>query len=325
MVSLKIYNEHNQYQITGLYQEVYQWAIENGYNLLVDKTSTVVMDSNQQVSLVTAKGRAIIYDWKWKVRLENSEMRSRYERELYKEAELLATWGKSLISVKEDQTSFILIKSVYFKLRQVRHHCRLALWYGDKAVDAMENMPFSSTKKSNDFKAICEFDSMIHALNSLMDIVAKVLLAIYFNNSKKRQFAFKDLMNPKNRYINELANKAPEVVQVLNKIAVAEEREYVRKFCNEIKHMRALFNSSSCHSFDFDKDLYSNGFEIRAFYNEKEQEIHWLHQWAPKLEKFHRVKLCEIGKKILKFMGEEPSTIDANFLKLIENTTNIEY
>jgi hypothetical protein len=169
-----------------------------------------------------------------------SNKNNKYSQKLYEEADIFRTWCSLLTcnKSKDDSNFYILIKSIYFKLRKSRHHLNLALKISEKSNELISS--FDSQKRTYDFQTICEFDAFIHSLNSIMDILTKILFKVFLPEYSHKNKYFSNFFR-NDKYLNELKNKHNQIAEIVKRIGNSKERNYVRKYCNEIKHENALW------------------------------------------------------------------------------------
>ena len=253
--------------------------------------------------------------------MNDKDTKELFSKETLIDAEIIATWACLLRPGESNQKIYILAQSIIFKLQQAHYHLIQAIRYSSLSINELGKISDKDRQYYN-FVTNCNFDSMIYALNSVMDIIAKLLEEIYSELNLKCKYFKKFETNADT--LEALKEEDPGTASIIQSILTLEEREYVRKYCNENKHERAFFSASSYFHFDIDNEKITRGYNPKKSFKGGKEEKE-LSKYAPIIFHSHIEKICELGKSILAYEGLEPMPVNADFLKLIEMSDNNYY
>lgn len=234
------------------------------------------------------------------------------------EAEILSAWGP-FFELKIHEID-ILVNSIIFKLHQAHYHLLQAQHNSISAQKCLANPIKNHDRFYFDFVTNCNIDSMIYALNSIMDILTKFINKIYFENNNQKPEYFSDL-DKNSSFLNHLKSIDPASANIIRLIVKMKERRYVNKYCNQNKHERAFFSAGSYFDVNLEKLEIIKGSNLKTKYT-RDKDDRELTTFVPQIERAHREKICELGKSMLIFKGLEPFKIDDNFLKYLNMVSN---
>ncbi len=221
----------------------------------------------------------------------------------------LGAWNSVSYKTGKHKDLAPLVLSVCFKLHQARYHLQRVLHYDAKVQELVFDPGKDFERSRYSVTTKYEFDSMIYALNSAKDILAKVIYSVYDLKIKKDD---KIYFSKLEGCFQEIEKGDLDFAKHLKDFDCSEEGRYVTDYCNEVKHRDALI-SDSVIELDFEKGVYNAGVEIPDFIVEvggksKESRFYkkrWISD-AIGLEEAHRKAICEAGRLMLKHQGYKP-------------------
>lgn len=254
--------------------------------------------------------------------MSDSSLNKLSDERILIEAEIQSTWwpffylGNAKIAT--------LTNSIIYKLLQSHYHLTQSLNNSKLSIESMKKIPLDGNRQYYEFITNCNIDSMIYALNSLMDILTKLIVKMY-----------PEITEPKPRYFNKLDNHPylaslgiidPATAGIIESIFTLEERKYVNNYCNKNKHEKAFFSSGSYFYIDFETDKSNpklvTGYNLEERFKINNSDNKELEYYAIRLDEVHRNKICQLGKSISRFKGYELIEADENFLKIVVMHSN---
>lgn len=183
------------------------------------------------------------------------------------------------------------VRSIHFKLYQAVYHLENTLIYESQAQEFRKGRHFDNARVTK-----YEFDSLIHALNSVADILTKLICTVYDIKTSDRIYFSTIFEEKKKKIIFEmLSNKNLVLLNSLAYFNKTEERKIVHEYCNNIKHQDALINGTLINK-DNKADVFT---PIKPYSG----EIKLIRDLAPQLEEIHREAICKAGELIIPDLG----------------------
>lgn len=251
--------------------------------------------------------------------IEDEHILDKYGEDVLIEAEIFRTWCQFLLLVERYENNSAIDKlaqSVIFKFRQAHYHLRQSKKYYKLAI-LNSSRGLYDGKLYYDFITNCNNDSMIYALNSAADMIAKLIEKCYPG------VKFKKNPNKKNLQENEanfkkIAEADSETCNRLILFIESKEREYVRNYCNGIKHDEAFFSAGAFVDFDIDNDTIKKGYSLKKKYTRSNENEEFL-EYVPRIFSENLKLMGEIGKSILEYHKIIVDPIDENLLGYVDN------
>jgi hypothetical protein len=245
-----------------------------------------------------------------------------FDKGIIVEAEIQSAWLPFIYLSDKKITE--LTNSIIYKLLQSHYHLVQALRNSRLSIESMKKFPFDQNKQYYEFITNCNIDSMIYALNSLMDVVAKLLVKIYPEIAGSKPRYFNKIEN--HQFLESLENLDPATADIVKSFFTLDERKYVNSYCNKNKHEKAFFSSGSYFFFDTETDKKKpelvTGYNLKERYKIDNSNNKELEYYAQRLDNIHRDKICQLGKSISRFKGYELIEVDDNFLNVITMHSN---
>ncbi|HEX3047003.1 MAG TPA: hypothetical protein VHY08_19775 [Bacillota bacterium] len=185
------------------------------------------------------------------------------------------------------------IRSIKFKLDQAVYHLENVLNYESKVQDVLVTQNYHTNLMTTKY----ELDSLIYALNSVKDILAKLICTVYDINKKNiDEIYFSTLVNKKTDEYRKLKIKKPTLFSHLVSFNKTEERKFVQNYCNSIKHQDALLTHTVLNQ-DNKADV------LTMIPDPKNPKQELVRVFAPKVEEKHREAICAAGQIIIPDLG----------------------
>lgn len=251
--------------------------------------------------------------------IEDEHILNKYGEDVLIEAEIFRTWCQFLLLAERyENNSAIdkLSKSIIFKFRQAHYRLRQSKKYYKLAI-LNSSRGLYDRKLYYDFLTNCNNDSMIYALNSAADMIAKLIGECNLG-MKLKKLPAKENLEKNTACLKKISEVDNETCDRLILFIESEEREYVRNYCNGIKHDEAFFSAGAFVDFDIDNDTIKKGYSLKKKYTRSNENEEFL-EYVPRIFSENLKLMGEIGKSILEYHKIIVDPIDENLLGYVDN------
>lgn len=198
-------------------------------------------------------------------------------------------WRPTAINNPKAEKVLPFVRSIRFKLYQAIYHLNNTLMHESKVQNFREGNYLDNATITK-----YEFDSLVYALNSVKDILAKLICTVYDVQTSKKIY-FSTLVKEDENIFIELNDKNSVLLESLVNFNNTDERTTVSDYCNNIKHQDSLITSTFINE--------NNKADIVTRVQPNSGELVQIRDLAPKLENIHRKAICRAGQLIIPNLG----------------------